>query len=42
MPALPPVSQPVLQADGVQLRVRGPVEPGWLTTVLRAVEALGC
>ena len=24
------------------VRVRGPVEPGWLTTVLRAVEALGC
>jgi hypothetical protein len=24
------------------VRVRGPVEPGWLTTGLRAVEALGC
>lgn len=24
------------------VRVRGPVEPGWLTTVLRAVEVLGC
>ena len=24
------------------VRVRGPVDPGWLTTVLRAVEALGC
>ena len=24
------------------VRVRGPVDPSWLTTVLRAVEALGC